>query len=108
MINGRTGLHGFVWRSLHAFNTQSLASFIACVWLCSSKSNQTTSSQKTFIARGNSYAAKEGETDDLVMALVLIIRMVQEVVNYEEAAYEYVMDDGDDDDLIDPMPFSML
>ena len=63
---------------------------------------------KTFIARGNSYAAKEGETDDLVMALVLIIRMVQEVVNYEEAAYEYVMDDGDDDDLIDPMPFSML
>lgn len=63
---------------------------------------------KTFVARGNSYAAKEGETDDLVMSLILVIRMVQEVVNYEEAAYEYVMSDGDDDDFLEPMPFSML
>ena len=63
---------------------------------------------KTFIARGNSYAAKDGETDDLVMSLILIIRMAQEVVNYEEAAYEFIMENGDDDDLIEPMPFSML
>ena len=63
---------------------------------------------KTFIARGNSYAAKEGETDDLVMALILIIRMAQEVVNYEESAFEYLSDSLDDDDFIEPMPFSML
>jgi hypothetical protein len=64
---------------------------------------------KTFIARGNSYAAKDGETDDLVMSLILVIRMVQEVVNYEEEAYEYVMaNSGDDDDFDEPMPMSFL
>ena len=62
---------------------------------------------KTFVARGNSYAAKEGETDDLVMALVLVVRMAQEIVNYEEAAFEYLSDSLDDDDFIEPMPFSM-
>lgn len=63
---------------------------------------------KTFIARGNSYAAKEGEHDDLVMSLILVIRMVQEVVNYEEDAYEYVMANNDDDDYDEPMPMSFL
>ena len=62
---------------------------------------------KVFIARGNSYAAKEGEHDDLVMSLILIVRMAQEIVNYEEAAFEYLVDD-DDDDFMQPMPFSML
>ena len=61
---------------------------------------------KTFIARGNSYAAKEGETDDLVMALVLIIRMAQETAKYDEGSYNSLLNDGegDDDDYIDPMP----
>lgn len=63
---------------------------------------------KVFISRGNSYGAKEGENDDLVMALVLIIRMAQEVTNYEDAAYEYLMEEGLDNDYDDPMPMSFL
>lgn len=63
---------------------------------------------KVFISRGNSYGAKEGENDDLVMALVLIIRMAQEVTNYEDAAYEYLMVEGLDNDYDDPMPMSFL
>ena len=62
---------------------------------------------KVFIARGNSYAAKDGEHDDLVMALILVVRMAQEIVNYEESAFEYLVDD-EDDDFMQPMPFSML
>jgi hypothetical protein len=62
---------------------------------------------KTFIARANSYSAKEGEHDDLVMSLILIVRMAQEVTNYEEEAYEY-FDAGNDDDYDDPMPMSFL
>jgi hypothetical protein len=62
---------------------------------------------KTFIARGGSYAAKEGEHDDLVMALVLIVRMAQEVTRYEEDAYEY-FDAANDDDYDDPMPVAFL
>lgn len=65
---------------------------------------------KTFIARGNTYAAKEGETDDLVMASILVIRMSQELINYEEKAYDYLLSEDafDDDDYVQPMPFSML
>ena len=65
---------------------------------------------KTFIARGNTYAAKEGETDDLVMASILVIRMSQELINYEEKAYDYLLSEDayDDDDFVQPMPFSML
>lgn len=62
---------------------------------------------KTFIARGNTYAAKEGETDDLVMALVLITRMAQEITKYEQQAFDY-LDVQDDDDYDEPMPMSFL
>ena len=62
---------------------------------------------KTFIARGNSFAAKEGEHDDLVMALVLIVRMALEITKYEEDAFEY-LGTSDDDDYDEPMPMSFL
>ena len=63
---------------------------------------------KTFIARGNSYAAKDGENDDLVMALNLIVRMSLEVSKYEEDAFEYLNEDFDDSDGMEPMPFSLI
>ena len=44
---------------------------------------------KTFCAKGNSYAAKEGETDDLVMATVLIVRMALEVTKYEDGIFRF-------------------
>jgi hypothetical protein len=62
---------------------------------------------KTFIARGNTYAAKDGETDDLVMSLVLITRMAQEITKYEPTAFDY-LDASDDDDYDEPMPMSFL
>ena len=61
---------------------------------------------KTFIAKGNSFSAKDGEKDDLVMALVLIIRMAQELTSYEDQAFEYLIEGNDDDDYDDPMPMS--
>ena len=63
---------------------------------------------KTFIARGNSYAAKDGEHDDLVMAVNLIVRMSLEVSKYEEDAFDYLNDDFEDGDGMEPMPFSLI
>jgi hypothetical protein len=71
-------------------------------------SKQLLGELKVFIARGNSYSAKEGEHDDLVMSLILIVRMAQEIVNYEESAFEYLVGEDDDEDFMQPMPFSML
>jgi len=71
-------------------------------------SNNLLREVKTFVARGNSYAAKEGETDDLVMALILIVRMSLEIVKYEESAFEYLAEDFGDEDNMEPMPISFL
>ena len=63
---------------------------------------------KTFIARGQSFAAKDGETDDLVMACVLVVRIAQQVAQYDESAYDELKDTFDDDESVEPMPFVFL
>ena len=63
---------------------------------------------KTFIARGASYAAKQGETDDLVMAALLVVRIAQQIAQYDEDAYHELKDSFDDDENLAPMPFTFL
>ena len=60
------------------------------------------------ISKGNSYAAKEGETDDLVMAAVLIVRMALEVTKYEDKAFLDLKGQPQDEEYEEPMPFSIL
>ena len=63
---------------------------------------------KTFVARGQSYAAKEGETDDLVMALILVVRMTQELTKYEDGVFDFLAGDDVEDEYEEPMPMSFL
>ena len=66
-------------------------------------SKNLISELKTFVASGGSYAAKVGETDDLVMSLVLITRMMQSLQSYD-ANLDTAMRDHNDS-LVEPMPF---
>jgi hypothetical protein len=108
--------HGNTKAYRKGFTTTHKSKIAACAklkyWVETDKlevaSNNLLRELKVFISRGNSYGAKEGENDDLVMALVLIIRMAQEVTNYEDAAYDYLMEEGLDSDYDDPMPMSFL
>jgi hypothetical protein len=50
-------------------------------------SKQLISELKNFVARGNSFAAKVGEHDDLVMSLLLNIRMMDFIATFEEEVY---------------------
>lgn len=59
---------------------------------------------KTFIAHGGSYAAKIGETDDLVMASLLIIRMLQHLQDYNVDLDSHIRDHSE---VIEPFPFIM-
>jgi len=61
---------------------------------------------KTFVASGTSFAAKVGETDDLVMSLVLIIRMAQLLQSYVPELDQQMKDNLDD--FLEPMPFIMF
>jgi len=68
---------------------------------------------KNFVARANSFASKPGESDDLVMALVLGIRMIEYISTFEDDVYNVMnsslgADIFDDDDIDGPMPVGLL
>ncbi len=57
---------------------------------------------KSFVANGGSYAAKPGETDDLVMAALLSVRIIQLLGEYNSELDSHMRDH---DDIIMPLPF---
>lgn len=92
------------------FNTTQKVKLAACAkfkTLVESKkmkifSRSLVSELKAFIANGGSYAAKIGETDDLVMAALLNVRMMQELSEYHFNLEEQIRDH---DEYIQPLPF---
>jgi hypothetical protein len=65
-------------------------------------SKSLISELKTFVALGGSYEAKVGETDDLVMASLLTVRMLQLLADYHYDLEEQIRDH---DEYIAPLPF---
>jgi hypothetical protein len=67
-------------------------------------SKSLISELKNFVANGtNSYAAKPGETDDLVMATLLACRMLMLLQTYHQDLDIHLKDHSDN--VIEPMPF---
>jgi hypothetical protein len=67
------------------------------------RSSSLVSELKTFVAAGVGYAAKIGETDDLVMSTVLAVRMLQLLQTYDNTINNQLRDHGDE--VKPPMPF---
>ena len=65
-------------------------------------SRSLISELKTFVAHGGSYAAKTGETDDLVMSSLLIVRMIQQIGEYNSDLDSHMRDHSE---IIAPLPF---
>ena len=70
---------------------------------------------KNFVAKGGSYEAKSGATDDCVMACIGIVRLIKRLADYNDDAFkkinEYVEPDLDapkDDFGDDPVPFLVV
>ena len=92
------------------FNTTHKVKLTACAkfkTLLESKkmklhSRALISELKTFVALGGSYSAKIGETDDLVMATLLIVRMLQQLTDFH---YDLENQLRDHEDIIQPLPF---
>jgi hypothetical protein len=61
---------------------------------------------KTFIAKGNSFEAKIGEHDDLVMSTILAIRMIMLLQQFD-ASLDAELRDGADT-FLEPMPFILI
>lgn len=70
------------------------------------RSASLVSECKTFVASGTSYAAKTGEHDDLVMASLLAVRMLQVLQTYHSELDTQMRDHQDT--IVEPLPFVML
>jgi len=66
------------------------------------KSSALISELKTFVASGGSYAAKIGDNDDLIMATLLVVRILQDITDYHGDLSEHMRDH---DEIIMPLPF---
>jgi len=101
-------------RYRRGFNTTNTSKISACAKLknlIESKrmtvvSKPLISELKTFVANGPTYSAKPGETDDLVMALILVIRMAMLLQSFD-SQIDFSMKDSIED-IVEPMPFFML
>lgn len=69
-------------------------------------SKMLISELKTFVASGTSFAAKLGEHDDLVMATLLCVRMVQLLQTYDADLESELRDTAEE--FIEPMPFILI
>ena len=70
------------------------------------RSKPLVSELKNFVASGTSYAAKPGEHDDLVMATVLSVRMMQQLQEYHKEIGDKLRDY--EEDIVEPMPFIVI
>lgn len=70
-------------------------------------SNNLISELKTYVASGTGFAAKSGETDDLVSSMLLAVRMIQTLQNFD-ADLDERLRGNIEDSFIEPMPFILL
>ena len=94
-------------RGFNTTNKSKLASCAKFKTLVESKkmtvnSRSLISELKAFVAHGGSYAAKIGDTDDLIMASLLVTRMLQQLGDYH---FDLENQIRDHDEMIAPLPF---
>jgi hypothetical protein len=97
------------------FNTTNKSKIAACTKLkyyiesskMHPKSKSLVQELKTFVAKGTSFAAKEGETDDLVMGTILAVRLIEYVMKYDEATYNTLVE-RNSGDYLQPMPIGII
>lgn len=105
---------GVTRRYRKGFNTTHTKKLAACAklkqWIESQKmkvnSKATISELKTYIASGPSFAAKSGQTDDLIAASLLVVHMALLLKNYDAEIDNALSDDMEDYEL--PMPFAVI
>lgn len=105
---------GHVRKFRKGFNTTHRSKISACSRLkhlvesgkMKVNSRPLISELKAFIASGISFKAKSGETDDLVSAMLLAVRMSAVMADWDNRVFEVMSGklDDDDEDFEPPMP----
>ena len=104
---------GHVRRFRKGYNTTHNSKMSACAKLKQMIENDSmvinsknlVSELKNFVASGNSFRAKPGEHDDLVMSTLLSVRMASTISSWDQKLFERLRDS--EEELIMPMPIIM-
>ena len=104
---------GHVRRFRKGYNTTHNSKMSACAKLKQMVENDSmviqsknlVSELKNFVASGNSFKAKPGEHDDLVMSTILAVRMASTISSWDQKLFERLRDS--EEELIMPMPIVM-
>lgn len=116
-VQGRKGRKGF--------HTSSKTKIEGCIALkryiendkLKITSKAFVSELKNFVAKGNSFAAQPGETDDLVMSMIVNMRMINYISTFEDDVFSVVntslgeggeIEDDYRDEYDEPMPIGLL
>lgn len=116
-VQGRKGRKGF--------HTSSKTKIEGCIALkryiendkLKISSKAFVSELKNFVAKGNSFAAQPGETDDLVMSMIVNMRMINYISTFEDDVFSVVntslgeggeIEDDYRDEYDEPMPIGLL
>jgi hypothetical protein len=68
------------------------------------RSKPLISELKNFVATGSSFQAKQGQTDDLVSAVMLALRMITIIKDWDPTIYNTFVQIEAEDDYEMPMP----
>ena len=113
-LSDNTVVTGTGRRFRKGFNTTNKAKLTACNKIkiliesgrMKLRSKPLISEFKNFVANGSSYAAKQGETDDLVMASLLVARMLMLLQSYHSELDTHLRDHSDS--VVEPLPFIVM
>ena len=107
-LQGRTGRRaGFITTHKSKLECCAKLKFLIESEKLKINSKGLISELKVFVAKGNTFEARTGQTDDLVMSLILVIRMLEFVSTWDDksqAAISIYVADEFDDDMDSPMP----
>lgn len=104
-------------RHRKGMNTSNKTKVAACVRLKSLietkrlkiYSKALTRELKFFVSKGQSFAAQQGETDDLISACLLVVRMMEVVQRWDDDFADTLKEVIEADEMAeDPMPFSIV
>lgn len=107
-LQGRTGRRaGFITTNKSKLEACAKLKFLIESGKLKINSKGLLSELKVFVSRGNTYEARIGQTDDLIMSLILAIRMTDYISTWDDnsqAAINSTVADDEDSSYDAPMP----
>jgi len=107
-LQGRTGRRaGFVTTNKSKLECCAKLKFLIESNRMKMNSKGLLSELKVFVSRGNTFEARVGQTDDLIMAMILVVRMLDYISTWDDksqAAINSNVADADESSYDSPMP----